>query len=187
MPGDTEEPFAGWARDPDLAAAGAAYRAERRAEAAAYEELAARDRLRGRSLADVAAEALARGDVVAVALTGRTFTGTVTHAAGDLACMRTTVGDDVDVHLAGLVAVRVVQAMRAGGRSRGPGPASFAARLGEHEAAGTLLEVGARVPEGGLVGRIQAVGVDHAVITDREGGAWFVARRAIDYVLPRRS
>lgn len=187
MPGDTEEPFAGWARDPDLAAAGAAYRAERRAEAAAYEELAARDRLRGRDLADVAAEALARGDVVAVAVAGRTFTGTVTYAAGDLACVRTTVGDDVDVRLGGVVAVRVVQPVRSGGRSRAPGPAGFAARLGEHEAAGTLLEIGAAVPEAGLVGRIQAVAVDHVVVADREGGEWFVARGALDYVLPRRS
>lgn len=187
MPGHSEGPFADWARDPDLEAAGASYRAELRAEAALYEQLAARDRLRGRTLAEVAAEALARGDLVAVTVPGRSFTGTVTYAAGDLTCLRTAGGDDVDVHLGGAVALRVVRAARAGGRSRGPGPDSFAARLGEHEAAGTLLEIGARAPDGGLVGRVEAVAADHVVVADVGGGRCFVSRGGIDYVLPRRS
>lgn len=186
MPPNTEGPFSDWARDPDLAAAGAAFRAEMRAEAAAYEELAARDLLRGRTLADVLAEALARGDLVTVTVPGRSFTGTVTYAAGDLACLRTASGDDVDVHLEGAVTLRVVEAARAGGRSRGAGPASFAARLGEHESARTLLEIGARTPPEGLVGRVEAVARDHVVVADVTGTRWFVARAAIDYVLPRR-
>lgn len=187
MPADVDGPLSGWAHDPELAAAGAAYRAELRAEAAAYEELAARDRLRGRTLADVAAEALARGDLVTITVVGRAFTGTVTHTAGDLACLRTPAGEDVDVHLAGVVALRVARPARAGGRSRGQGPASFAARLGEHEASGVVLEIGARTPEGGLVGRVEAVAADHVVVTDVEGARCFLARAAIDYVLPRRT
>lgn len=187
MPGDTEGPFRDWARDPGLAAAGAAYRDELRAEAAAYEELAARDRLRGRTLADVAAEALARGDIVAVTAAGRTFTGALVFAAGDLACLRTPAGEDVDVRLAGAVSLRVVEAVRSGGRSRGSGPATFAARLGEHESAGTVLEFGTRAPDGGLVGRVEAVAADHVVVLDTEGARSFVARDAIGYVLPRRS
>lgn len=185
-PLDEQGPFSAWARDPELSAAGSRYRAELRAEAAAYEQLAAKDRLRTRSLADVAAEARARGDIVAVAVPGRSFTGALVYAAGDLACLRTAAGDDVDVHLAGVVALRVVRAVRAGGHARGPGPHGFAARLGEHEAAGTLLEIGTRVPEGGLVGRIEAVSVDHVVVSGPDDARWFVARGAIDYVLPRR-
>lgn len=188
MPGQRDDgAFADWSRDPDLAAAGAAYRAELRAEAAAYEELAAKDRLRGRTLADVAAEALARGDVVAVAVAGRTFTGSVTYAAGDLLCLRTAAGDEVDVRLGGDVALRVVRPVRAGGCTRPPGPSGFAARLAEHEAAGTLLEIGTRTPASGLVGRVDAVAVDHVVVTDVEGSRWFLARGAIDYVQPRRT
>ncbi|HVM00782.1 MAG TPA: hypothetical protein VM324_15945 [Egibacteraceae bacterium] len=187
MPGDTDEgDFGHWARDPDLSAAGARYRAELRAEAAVYEQLAAKDRLRGRTLGDVAAEAVARGDIIAVAVTGRSFTGQLSYAAGDLACLRTSAGETVEVHLSGAVALRVVEEVREGGHGRTPGPGTFAARLGEHEAAGTLLEIGARVPDGGLVGRIEAVGVDHVVVTGVDGARWFVARSAIDYVLPRR-
>lgn len=177
--------FSQWSRDPDLAGAAAHYRAELRAEAAEYEALAARDRLRDRSLGEVAVELLARGDVVAIALPGRSFTGTLRHAAGDLACLRTAAGEDVDVCLTGVLALRVVEAVRDGGRSRGPGAASFTARLAEHEAAATIVEVGARVPDGGVVGRIEAASHDHVVVACPDGARWFVARRAIDYVLPR--
>lgn len=186
MHGDEGGPsFAEWARDPQLAAAGGAYRAELRAEAAEYERLAAKDRLRDRTLGGVAGELLVRGDVVAVMLSGRSFTGTLTHAAGDLACLRTSTGEDVDVCLSGAVALRVVEAVPAGGCGRGPGPARFAARLAEHETAGGVVEVGTRVPDGGVVGRIEAVGVDHVVVIDQDGARWFVATRAIDYVVPR--
>lgn len=183
---DAPDPLAALASDPDVAAAGARYRAELRAEAAAYEELAARDRLRERTLADVACEALARGDIVAVTVPGRTFTGEVLHAAGDLACLRTRGGEEVDVALGGAVAIRVVEAVRAGGHRPGASPTTFAARLAEHEAAGCLVEIGARAPEAGVIGRIEAVAPDHVVVALPDGGRWFVARAAIDYVLPRR-
>lgn len=183
---DADDPLAHLARDPDFAAIGARDRAERRAEAAVYEELAARDALRDRTLGAVARDALARGDVVAVSVPGRTFSGTITHAAGDLACLRTPAGEDVDVHLGGSVALRVVEPVRAGGRGPATDPPSFGARLAEHEAAGCLLEFGTRAPEGGLVGRVDAVAADHVVVATVPGGErWFVARAALDYVLPR--
>lgn len=186
MPADeVGTPFAEWSRDPDLAAAGAAYRAELRAEAAEYEAVAARDRLRDRTLADAAGELLVRGDLVAVAVPGRSFTGTLTHVAGDLACLRTPAGEDVDVCLSGIVALRVVEAVPAGGCSRGPGPSSFIARLAEHEAAGGVVEIGTRAHADGVVGRIEAVGIDHLVVTDADGSRWFVATRGVDYVVPR--
>lgn len=187
MPAEDDDPLAGLARDPGFAEAGTLFRAERRAEAAEYEELAARDALRERSLGAVARDLLARGDLVAVSVQGRTFTGTLTHAATDLVCLRTPAGEDIDVRLGDQVALRVVESVRAGGSSPAADPASFAARLAEHEAAGTVLEFGTRAPDGGLVGRVVAVATDHVVVAALPSAdRWFVARTALDYVLPRR-
>lgn len=155
-------------------------RAEMRAEAQAYEQLAARDRLRGRGLVDVAAELVSRGDRVAVHTSSRTFTGVLVYAAGDLACLR-TLGGHVDLNLAAPLTIRVVERVAAGGVERGHGPASFAARLAEHEAAGAPVELGTRGGQGRADGVILAVGADHVVL-DAEGETWYVARAAIDYV-----
>lgn len=178
-----------WARDPDLRRAGQRYEAELRAEAAEYEQLAAKDRLRDRDLADVAAELLARGDLVTVALATRSFTGEVVHVGGDLVALRTAAGD-VDVHLDGGSALTVVEPARVGGHGPSWGAQTFAARLAEHEAAGEPVELGARLALGAqppgwvVVARIEAVARDHVVVV-ADGTRTFVAFAALEYVRPR--
>jgi hypothetical protein len=168
------------ADDPELAALGQRFRAELRAEAEAYEQLAARALLRGRDLTDVALELLHRGDVVAAAVGKRTFSGEVTYAAGDLLCLQTPTAE-VDVWLGGPVALHVVEPVPGGGRPRGRGPSSFKARLAEHEQAGTVLEVGCPGLGVDLRGRLAAVAGDHAVV-DADGRRWYLGLVAIGYV-----
>jgi hypothetical protein len=170
-----------WSDDPDLARLGQEFRDELRAEAEEYEQLAAKDHLRSRRLGDVALELVHRGDRVAVTIGEQTFTGVLVYAAGDLACLRTPVGA-VDRNLAAPLAIRVAERVRSGGLSRGRGPASFTARLYEHEAALAPVELGCPLLPTDLRGQIEAVGADHVVLGDAEGQTWFLATSAIAYV-----
>lgn len=175
------DPFEELARDPVLRWADERYREELRAEAEEYERLAARDLLRGRNLQDAARELCHRGDVAALVMDSRTLVGEIVYAAGDLARVRTLNGD-IDVNLRGVTALRVVERARSGGRSSGPGPTSFTARLFEHEASGERVEVSTRLPTGEVVGRIYAVAIDHIVLTDDDGQLWYVPFSAIDCI-----
>lgn len=156
---------------------------EHRAEAEAYERLAARDLLRDRSLAAVAAELCHRGDRVAVRLRTRTITGEVIHAAGDLLSVRTPAGA-VDVWLGAPLAVQVLERAPRGGRPAGGAVRSFAARLAELEAAEAPVLLGVRVADGELAGRIEAVAFDHLVLVDPDALAWYVALTAIEWAAP---
>ncbi|MBA3372774.1 MAG: hypothetical protein M3493_10595 [Actinomycetota bacterium] len=153
-----------------------------RAEDEAYEELAARDLLRGRDLAGVTLELLHRGDEVAVHAAGRRFAGTLVHAAGDLACLRTRLGT-VDLHVGDATIWQVLTRHRRGGVGRG-GPASFKARLGEHEAVGATLELGITSPDDALVARLAAVATDHVVVDEPSGSRWFIPLTRLVWVLP---
>jgi hypothetical protein len=168
--------------DADLARLGQAFDDELRAEAEEYEALAAKDLLRRRDLGAVARELLHRGDRVAVTSGGRTFTGVVVHAAGDLACLETA-GGVVDVRLGGPVAIRVVEVVRTGGLPSGRGAGSFVARLHEHEAAGVTVELGCAALDSEPRGRLAAVASDHVVL-DAESGRSYVALAAIGWARP---
>lgn len=170
------------AGDPELVAAGAAFRAELRADAAEWEQLAATDWLRRRSLADAARELLARGDRVAVRVAGRVAHGEVVHVGDDLACVDTP-GGVVDVHLDGPAVWQVVQRVRAGGRAATPGARRFAARLAEHEAAGAPVCL---VTSDGTeaVGVIAAVAGDHVVLDAADGSRWLLPRTGLAAVWP---
>ncbi len=170
------------AGDPELESAGAAFRAELRAEAAEWEQLAATDWLRRRTMADAARELLARGDRVAVHVGGRAAPGEVVHVGDDLACVATPAGT-VDVRLDGPAVWQVVERVRSGGRSPAGGAKRFAARLAEHEAAGAPVCLvagdGAEV-----LGVIVAVAVDHVVVDCRDGARRLVPHAAIAAVWP---
>ncbi|MDQ3710266.1 MAG: hypothetical protein M3387_13350 [Actinomycetota bacterium] len=157
-----------------------------RAEDEAYEELAARDLLRGRDLADVALELLHRGDEVAVHAAGRRFTGTLVHAAGNVACLGTALGT-VDLHVGATTTWQVLTRQRRGGVGRAGGAASFKARLGEHEAVGTMLQMGITSPDDTLVARLAAVAIDHVVVDEPDGSRWFVPLSRLAWVLPVRT
>ena len=175
------DPFEEWGADPDFERLGWHLRAELRAEAEEYERLAAVDALRGRRLGDVALELLHRGDVVAVDLAGRSFTGAVVYTAGDLLCVRGA-GSVVDVNLEAPLSLRVVERVRRGGAGRSGGPPGFKARLFEHEAGGGTVTLGTRLVVGELSGRIDAVAVDHVLLLDADGAPWHVALTAVDFV-----
>jgi hypothetical protein len=167
--------------DPDLQRLDAAVSAEFRAEAQAYERLAALDHLRSRRLDDVALELLHRGDVVAVEFACCTFAGTVVYAVADLLCLRTRTVQ-VDVWLEASLTLHVLERVRAGGLSRGVGPGSFKARLFEHEAAGTEVVIGRREHPAELKGRIRAVAQDHVVVDVGRRPQCYVPLRIIDYI-----
>lgn len=168
--------------DPDLVRLGQSFRDELRADAEAYEALAAKDLLRRRHLADVALELVHRGDRVRVTVGGTGFTGTMIYAAGDLASLRTPSGD-VDLSLGGPLAIHVLEQVRSGGLPRGRGAASFVARLHEHEAAGVHLELGCP-GVGDLRGRLEAVAGDHLVLTDEAGRRCYIATGAVAFARP---
>lgn len=172
-------------QDPQLAAMGHRFTDELRAEQAAYEALAAKDRLRHQSLADVALELVHRGDSVAVAAGPRGFNGTLVYAAGDLACLRTATAD-VDLNLTAQLVLRVTERVRSGGVSRTGGAGSFLARLREHEAASGVVELGGPTLSTDLRGAIEAVAHDHVVLHDLDS-TWHVPIGAIAYVLVTRA
>jgi hypothetical protein len=165
--------------DPELARLGQAFRDEVRAEAQAYEALAAQDHLRRRRLADVALELLHRGDRVTVHLPGAAFSGEVVDAAANLCTLATAAGR-VDLRLDAVLEIVVTAPSRSGGRSRAAGTSTFLARLREHEASGALVEVGAA--ERLLEGRIAAVAEDHLVLDGTSGLRRYVALPAIAWV-----
>lgn len=162
---------------------------EFRAEAEEGERLAARAAQRARDLAAVAAELRDRGDRIAVDVTGRTYVGHVVHVGADLLQLRTRSsplmaagvagepvgsGAVVDVHLAAPVVLRVVERVHEGGVGPQPGPATFRARLLEHEVADAVVDLTAEAVAGSVRGRVAAVGRDHVVLVDGDDDPWFV-------------
>lgn len=156
--------------------------AELRADAEETERLVALAARRRRTLGDVAAALLARGDVVQLDVPGRRFTGPIVHAGADLARVRTR-GGPVDVNLRAAVNLQVVERMATGGTARTDGPPSFRSRLSELELGGDTVEVGDG--RDGIVGRITIVAVDHVVVVDRDGGERFISQRGLTYVQVR--
>ncbi|WP_370324899.1 hypothetical protein [Euzebya sp.] len=141
--------------------------AEVRAEQAAYEAMALQAERRARTLADVAAELVVRGDVVEVVAGREVMTGTAVHAGRDHMTLRAARGD-VDLPLAGLTRLRVVDRVRAGGQSPRRGAKTFRARMTEHETAGVVVVVA--LDDGEQVrGVIAAAAEDHLLIASRHG------------------
>lgn len=159
--------------------------AEVRADAEETERLVALAARRRRSLADVGAELLARGDTVAVDVPGRRFTGTVVHAGADVLRLRTIAGAAVDVPLRGPVGLAVVERARSGGSDRLDGPASFRSRLLELELAGAAVELGDASAGAPALGRLSAVAVDHVVLATTAGEERYLSLAAITYVQVR--
>jgi hypothetical protein len=169
----------------ELAALDRRFADELRAEQAAYEELAATDRLRRRDLGDVALEQLQRGDRVAVTVGDATYTGVLVHAAGDLACLRTAAAD-IDLRLGAGLLLRVVETVRSGGSCAGRGARSFKARLREHEATSSSVELGGPALPDGLQARIAAVATDHVLAVDSGGATCVVPLVGLAYVAATR-
>ncbi|MGH3452488.1 MAG: hypothetical protein ACRDQW_17665 [Haloechinothrix sp.] len=155
-----------------------------RLEAEEDERQAAQLARRKRSLADVAFEAMSRGDRVAAGLGARTFTGRVVYSTGSLMTLEAD-GATVDFNLEGPIQLRVIESARSGGGSRADGPGSFRGRLLELEVYPDEIEVGSPLYADGLRGKIQVTAQDHLLVTDAAGSDWYLPLAWIGYVARR--
>jgi hypothetical protein len=170
----------------DLADLAAALRSEIRLEAEEAEREAAAAAALQRSLADVARELMAHGDIVAVDAGGRVFVGSIAEVGTDLVGLEASAGRVV-VNLGCVASLRVVQRARAGGRSPVPGvQTSFRARLLELCLSGEEVEAGMSGIEDSVVGRLAFLGSDHAAIGDAGGEPeWFLPLAYLAFVRTR--
>jgi hypothetical protein len=153
--------------DPDLAATGAAMRAEWRVEEEQFTAAAHEQWRHERTLTDRAHEWMLRGDTVTAHCAGAVFRGTVLDVRDDLIAIKTTTGR-VDVAL-GVVEHRrpvslVIEApATSGGAWPGVGAATFRDRLIEIEAAQQAVRIGTSLTADELRGTL-AVGRDHVSV-----------------------
>jgi len=178
----TDPPRGDWADDPALRSLGGALRRELgdelRAEAEESERVAALLLARQRHLRDVAYEAMSRGDLVSVLCGERAHQGHVVHVRGDLATLRTATRH-VHVHLAGPIAVRIDERVRAGGTSDVGGASSFRAQLLELE--GSAVEVQATIADA-VAGHLTAVALDHVSLEDGASRVWALPTYSVAWV-----
>ncbi len=146
-----------------------------------------------RRLDDLLAVHMHSGDVLAVSVAGRTFTGRVVAVGPDLVALATSDGR-VDIRTASEPGPRasatrtplMIRLVRPGDAEEGlagpTDPSSFDARLLELEAAYGDLVVGSDALSEELVG-VVSLGADHATV-ERHGDVAVLARTAIAYVRP---
>jgi hypothetical protein len=160
--------------EPELDRLGARLDAEVRAERAAYEAEALRGERRARRLADLARALVERGDVVEVRAGRRAVAGVVVHAARDLLVLEVGVAgatvERVDVALAAVTSLRLVERRLDGGRAPATSPATLRARMTEHEVAGAVLDV-VLVDGEEVTGVVAAAAEDHLLLEGRDGWA----------------
>lgn len=167
--------------DPGIRRAHQELRDAARLEAEEDERQAALLAARSRRMADVAFEAMSRGDQIAAGVGDRMFTGQVVYAVGDLMTLEAA-GATVDFNLDGPLRLRVIHSARSGGGTRRDGPGSFRGRLLELETERGDVEVGSPVLPDGLRARLQVAAQDHLVLRDATGAEWFVPLSWIGYV-----
>lgn len=182
--------------DPDLADVRARMRAEYRAERRAAEHEAVRDHWSRRTIADVLAEAMRRGDTVTLHLwPQRRITGTVSDAGRDFAVIDTPqqrvavrVADrDGHPYHGPQLLIETRERARTGGAQATKPSASFRAVLQRCDFDSQtdpqlLVEVGVTLRSQPLVGRVQALAEDHLYLVDEHTMDHFVPLSAITYV-----
>ena len=156
---------------------------ELRADAEENERLAAQAARRNASLADVARDAMFRGDKVALRFAEHTVSGQVVHASGDLVTIEGAAGT-VHVNLGVPVTLTVVESNAGEGRTPEQGVDSLRARLFELELAETEVELRAVGFDGTVRGRVAVVATDHVVLRTGDGNL-HVAFAAVESVLER--
>lgn len=140
--------------------------AEMREEAEITELETRQGRLRRRRLADVAAEAMHRGDRVTVEIRDRRLVGTAVFVGDDYLTLETAT-EVADVRLDR--AVLWVARRPAGGHASRGGSRTLRARLGEYEHTGETVTVVAPAIPAETAGQISVAAVDHVLVSTTDG------------------
>jgi hypothetical protein len=173
--------------DPDLAATGAAMRAEWRAEQEAATRDAAEAWQHSRTLADVLVECMHRGDRVALVVGGHRVVGEVVDVGDDVVSVMGLSGR-FDVHLAPSVPchLQIEERARYGGRRADSAAPTFRARLLDREAAGDDVSLATLVDSETFDGQLH-VGADVVVLRTRLGAQHYFPLSAVVAVTKRVS
>jgi hypothetical protein len=158
--------------------------AEMRAEAEIVEQETHLGRLRKRSLADVARDAMHRGDAAIVEIGGRVLRGHLAHAGVDYIVIETD-EHAVDVRLVA-VAIRFDPSPQ-GGHSSPGGSRTLRARLSEYEQTGEELTVVAPGIGVEVSGAIAVAASDHLVVRRSDQTSVHVPTGAVALVIRPRS
>ena len=163
--------------------AGAAARAEWRADEETWTRAAVEQWRHNRSLRDITRDAMYRGDRLAFELPAVTFTGWITAVGDDVVVLETPDGP-VDVNVAEHVplVVRALERAHAGG-TRGTPVTTLRARALELETEGCDVRIGCSVVPDVLEGRVK-VGRDHLVVSERDGDDVVVPLAAVAWMRP---
>ncbi|MCP4309367.1 MAG: hypothetical protein GY926_22985 [bacterium] len=165
-----------WSEHPDLESVARRGRSELDEESVAAEQDAELLRKRRRTLEQMCFEWMSRGDLVTIAVTGRSFEGQLTAVVNDLAVMTTkTIDVAINITLAGLIRsdTRAVFAGTTGERS----VSSFRAQLGRYEVDASPVRLIGEPFD--VVGVIEASTDDHVVLRDAQGVEWALPRTRI--------
>ena len=160
-----------------LADAGAAARAEWRADEEAWTRTALEQWRHNRTMRDVLRDAMHRGDRLAFVLPNITFAGSVIAAGDDVAVLDTIDGPvDINVSDHSPLVMRILERAHAGG-TRGASVTTLRARALELETDRCEVRIGCSGAPTVLEGRVQ-VGRDHLVVSERDGGSDLVVALA---------
>jgi hypothetical protein len=170
--------------DAELRAAGAAVRAEWRADEEEWTRAALEAWEHERTLVDIARECMHRGDTIAIAVSGHAFTGAVVAVGDDVVRVATVSGSvDVNLDVDGGFMLRSVVAANAGGTRGDNTVATFRARLLELERRHQRVEVGVVMRADTMVGVLR-VGRGQVSVEARDRGRTYVPVRAVGWVRP---
>jgi len=139
---------------------------------------------RAGSLAEVAYDAMSRGDRVEIWAGEIAFRGFIQHTRNDLLMLRTEA--NVDVNLGAPLVLRVVEpAARSGAAALPQGPMSFAARLAELEQSDAVCAFIIPFSRAEVVGRVLIRARDHVIVGSGDGQEWFVPLNWLTAVVNR--
>lgn len=140
--------------------------------------------LRKRLMADVAREAMHRGDVVTVMVGGRSVKGSVMFVGTDYLVLQTA-SQTLDIVLDR--AVMRIEAQPGGGHTTRGGSATFKARLAEYEQTGEPVTLHLTGGASQQAGRILVAAVDHCITEDAEGARSHTPVALIEMIARQRA
>jgi hypothetical protein len=139
---------------------------------------------RAGTLAEIAYDAMSRGDLLEVWAAESVFRGFVRHTKGDLLVLENQI--HVDVNLGGPIVIRVIEPGAAAGKGVVTGGAnSFAARLAEHEQQQALVDFIVPFTSAPVSGRVLIRAEDHVIAKGADSREWVVPLKWLAAVVKR--